>query len=780
MELNAMDKIIKAKVNIQRSNPFFARLVLHLKPIESDLPKETPMGIDVFRNLYYNKEFVEERNVEEIEEILIHEVLHCLTPDSLILTDKGLKPISEIKIGERVFSNNGYFTEVKAISKRYYKGKIYELNSLGLPIKFTPEHPILSVKVKDYRQGWGSVKSLKKQIRKRANCRFNKVKDINPNDFLVFSIPKCINKGRSKLFKTRHNYDFHKVFLDEDVAYFLGFFMADGNLNKVKKRNSWFKRNPNKLEKVERHIVLTLSEKDNREKLAKIVKNKFFRSPCVLKVKDKRAYRIIFSSKSLAKFLRNNFYNENEKCIPTWLLYENKEIIKSFIKGLADGDGYTDKKGRTTITSVYKGIYSFVPLLLMKLGIIPSIKIEKRFDNHRDVAKICFQEKRKLQTGIFVGNKFLMPLKSKIESDYSGFVYNLETNAKTYSVPFFIVHNCAFAHLVRLGNRDAKVWNICGDAIVNQYVLEDFLKSSYNSWISTNGITFNKLNEQFDLKIQNGKEKIVEEVYDILYKKIPKRKGKGKGKGDGFGSQFDKHYHIDNLPEKEKKKLEKQYGKSFDEVKKDLEKEARRRLVEAYENAKIKGDVPAGLERLFDKLMKSKMKWNSIIFKEITSYIPANFTWARPSRKSVATNVYLPSTVKESVDVIFGIDTSGSIDSNDLNQFLSEIVFFAKSFNNVNMTLITADCEVQDVIEVHNGNIGKLFNIKVHGGDGSSTKPTFEYIKKNKRNAKLLIYLTDGFIDFPEKETIPTIWVLSKNHTEKENIPFGRILELDR
>lgn len=93
MGLNAIDKIRKARVGLQRNNPFFAYLSLQLKPQEM---KSIPtMAIDINANLYYNAEFVENMSDEEVTGVLIHEILH-ITLLHFLRTGERNKQISNI------------------------------------------------------------------------------------------------------------------------------------------------------------------------------------------------------------------------------------------------------------------------------------------------------------------------------------------------------------------------------------------------------------------------------------------------------------------------------------------------------------------------------------------------------------------------------------------------------------------------------------------------------------------------------------------------------------
>jgi len=135
----------------------------------------------------------------------------------------------------------------------------------------------------------------------------------------------------------------------------------------------------------------------------------------------------------------------------------------------------------------------------------------------------------------------------------------------------------------------------------------------------------------------------------------------------------------------------------------------------------------------------------------------------------------MPDTVKEGLDIVVAIDTSGSISDEELTQFLSETYSIVKSFPNVRMTLITCDAEVQDVLEVTNG----MPDVEVHGGGGTDFRPVFKWIRENKPNTRLVVYLTDGYGDAPESVDVKTLWVITEGGTDSYVKGKGEVVWLN-
>ena len=74
----------------------------------------------------------------------------CFTPDTLVTTETGPRPISDIKAGDRVLTHKGTYETVQKQVIHQYKGQMFAITLKGhdTPVRVTEEHPILSLKAK--------------------------------------------------------------------------------------------------------------------------------------------------------------------------------------------------------------------------------------------------------------------------------------------------------------------------------------------------------------------------------------------------------------------------------------------------------------------------------------------------------------------------------------------------------------------------------------------------------------------------------------------------------
>ncbi|HRZ18701.1 MAG TPA: VWA-like domain-containing protein [Methanofastidiosum sp.] len=321
------------------------------------------------------------------------------------------------------------------------------------------------------------------------------------------------------------------------------------------------------------------------------------------------------------------------------------------------------------------------------------------------------------------------------------------------------------------------LWNIAIDIVVNYIVLKNGLalpKCGLIPDLEDNGSIDIGGCEITDIENQSA-----EEIYETLkqhFKDMAKKnsgsngkgkeqkdqnkgqgQGKGTGKNDGQGLGFDEH----DFKEKEGEEKEGLGDKDSENLPKERDWDSIIQI--AHNVAKQRGKLPSGMGREFQVYNRNTINWRAILAKEISKMIPKEFTWSRPSKKLLPYDIYYPSTTGEKVLVLISIDTSGSITDKELSAFVSEIVSLARSFDGVDVRVITHDAAVHDDLMVKNGNVQKIKEIKIHGGGGTSHVPLYDHIEKNKYNKQhsLLISMTDGYSAYPDKPCIKSMFILA-------------------
>jgi predicted metal-dependent peptidase len=333
----------------------------------------------------------------------------------------------------------------------------------------------------------------------------------------------------------------------------------------------------------------------------------------------------------------------------------------------------------------------------------------------------------------------------------------------------------AMEHMTRKGSRHHLIWNIANDIVINNMLVQndmslpkpcDFIPDNNELTLKGKGFPTIVIKE-IDRKTSN-------EIYDILYKvlkdKLPQQicvafgiQGDGED-GKGYNGGFDLHIISDKATDSKEGKGSKG-NIDWEQV-----------IIDAYNHATMQGTKPKGLGRVIDGIVKPKVSWRNLLYQYITRELPIDWNYNYPSKRGLATGIYMPSVKRENIEIVATIDTSGSIDSKILKQFVSELIAISKSVEFLKATVLVGDCQVHEVIPVENGNIKKLEQHKFKGGGGTDTKPFQDWVKNNKPDCKVIIHLTDGYTewyDTPEYTKFNTIWVLTDG-SNAERIPFGR------
>ena len=354
------------------------------------------------------------------------------------------------------------------------------------------------------------------------------------------------------------------------------------------------------------------------------------------------------------------------------------------------------------------------------------------------------------------------------------FVMTLAENEVKAVLSHEVLH-LALEHLIRKGERDHELFNIATDLGINYLLVKngfEFGTELTKFALIPHGTTYD-----FDngVVVKDLDKKTAEMIYAELeknpkFKKKPQKQnggsnGQGKGK-DGYGQKrFDKHIYSK--------------GSGRTQEARDNAKKWKRVFTEATVYAKQQGNLPDGMERMVDMILDEKVNWKYLLYKYITRTLPYDYTYSRQSKRSISSGFFMPSILKEDINIVVSVDTSGSISQKELSEFLGEIVGISKNFQSINLTLIVCDCEIHEVYQMRKGDIQNIQDLKIGGGGGTSHIPVYEYIKENLPNTRFVINFTDGYTSFPEEEEIKSIWVLTENSCKDENIPFGEIIRIE-
>lgn len=197
-----------------------------------------------------------------------------------------------------------------------------------------------------------------------------------------------------------------------------------------------------------------------------------------------------------------------------------------------------------------------------------------------------------------------------------------------------------------------------------------------------------------------------------------------------------------------------------------------------------RGSSPSDLERMAMERFAPEVRWEKVLRSRLTSFGVDNANWSRPHKKYLGIPVaghplYLPSrTGTEFGHVAAVVDTSGSINDDQLSKFLAEINHLLNR-GRVTVHLFACDSAVHSMGRFNSSR--KLWEsvLKLPGGGGTDFRPAFAEADKLHRRHPLtaMIYFTDADGIFPERApAYPCLWILLGR--ARKPVPFGESIRL--
>ena len=215
----------------------------------------------------------------------------------------------------------------------------------------------------------------------------------------------------------------------------------------------------------------------------------------------------------------------------------------------------------------------------------------------------------------------------------------------------------------------------------------------------------------------------------------------------------------------------------FDELsepdKKLLEKQVEHQLKDAAETTvKRQGNIPGEFKDIIERLFHvepAKFDWKSYLKRFVgNSSVVYTKKLRRKYNKRYAANPGLKIKFKN--HILVGVDTSGSVNNEELKEFFSELAHMSKTGHKI--TVAQCDTSLRTVEE---------FNPKkdweIHGRGGTSFQPVIDHYNE-KGSYTALIYLTDGEAYTPDNCPKNTLWCLSSISEMNNELP-GLVIKLN-
>jgi|TARA_B110000977_G_scaffold122679_1_gene157530 predicted metal-dependent peptidase len=236
---------------------------------------------------------------------------------------------------------------------------------------------------------------------------------------------------------------------------------------------------------------------------------------------------------------------------------------------------------------------------------------------------------------------------------------------------------------------------------------------------------------------------------------------------------------LDNLMDKMDGESEYCHGtwNEFDDLsepdKKLMEKQVEHQLKQSAETTiKKQGDIPGEFKDIIERLFHiepAKFDWKSYLKRFVgNSSVVYTKKLRRKYNKRYSGSPGLKIKFKN--HILVGVDTSGSVNNDELQEFFSELAHMSKTGHKISV----AQCDTR-LRTVEEFNPKKDWEI--HGRGGTSFQPVIDHYNE-KGSYTALIYLTDGEAYAPDNCPNNTLWCLSSISDMNDELP-GQVIKLN-
>ena len=383
---------------------------------------------------------------------------------------------------------------------------------------------------------------------------------------------------------------------------------------------------------------------------------------------------------------------------------------------------------------------------------------------------------------------------------HSKFVEKLTCSDLNFVIIHEIMH-VAMGHMWRRNNRIPEIWNIACDYAINLAIMEicgDYQKRLKN--LSDDELVTMPKEVLYDEKY---KGMFAEQIYEDLMKNAKvvqayssadgddnsqdennqNNQGKGKSPSQRKGKGQSQGKGIPQAPQNHK--LWEEEDKKSQAYKQDKLSQWDSNTQEAAKQMKNCGVGSDYIERYITSITKPQKNWRNLLREFIDEEVN-DYSFVPPDRRYDYDGIFLPDFNDKAEivkDVLFFIDTSGSMSPKEISVCFSEIQGAIDQFKkHLHGTLLFFDYDVKDKYYDFDDVHGDITKIAPLGGGGTNFDAPFEFVEKNKHifeDVKGIIILTDGECNYPDEywEKYKTLWIFTQDRFEEP--PFGRFTKLD-
>jgi predicted metal-dependent peptidase len=303
---------------------------------------------------------------------------------------------------------------------------------------------------------------------------------------------------------------------------------------------------------------------------------------------------------------------------------------------------------------------------------------------------------------------------------------------------------------------DAKLRNIAADIEINQFIDK---QNKSKDWLGLTSVPNLVLPEKAGTRV----------YYDMIKDKAstcPQVQEWLDGLGDDSDEFADGHgmWGDPNMDEATKKLIGKQLEHQVKEIAEHLDKKG----------SNFRGTLPGTLVEWIDSLFELPVPvtdWKSYFKRFISS---SDKVVTKKSRNKY--NKRFPGNpalkIKHKKNILVAIDTSGSVSSENLVEFLGQLLHIHKTGHEV--TVMECDAKITNIFKYKGDK-----EIAITGRGGTDFQPAIDYFNQHIQTYNTLVFFTDGYAPAPTPPKRPMLWVMTKDGETKTTKFPGKVVHMN-
>lgn len=299
-------------------------------------------------------------------------------------------------------------------------------------------------------------------------------------------------------------------------------------------------------------------------------------------------------------------------------------------------------------------------------------------------------------------------------------------------------------------NKDNRMWNYAGDCAINQ-VLDD----AHMQWTEVTPVRYINIEEQ---GVNRNMSTEVAYATMVEYRRNNPQAEEENDCGSVSGGKR-RTYELD----------------AEDTVSPAADVNQQNNVLDSVSSAIIKAqndgeEIPDALSRIARDRLEPQLDWKKLLAFNIRSAISnvagrRDYTYARPSRRQGSVNTpetkFIFPAMRQPQPPCVGIviDTSGSINDDTLDLYLSEIrgIFTAVGVSS-GLWVLPCDAKVHEVAKIKSFDLTK---VRIKGGGGTDMSVGIYEALKIRPRVNIVVILTDGATPWPDRKPVGSILYLA-------------------